>query len=110
VLPGGGLIIDTPGMRELQLWDVGTAMGETFGDVEALAAGCHFTDCRHRGEPRCAVAAAVAGGVLDAHRLESYLKLKDEVARLGREQEDRARIDQRRRSRTPGKRPAQKRL
>ncbi len=55
VLPGGGLLIDTPGMRELQLWDVGDAVRETFDDVETLAAACHFTDCRHRDEPRCAV-------------------------------------------------------
>ena len=51
VLPGRGLLIDTPGMRELQLWDVSDALEETFDDIEALAAACHFTDCRHRGEP-----------------------------------------------------------
>jgi ribosome biogenesis GTPase len=110
VLPGGGLIIDTPGMRELQLWDAGTSMRETFDDIEALAARCHFTDCRHRGEPRCAVAAAVAEGVVDERRLESYLKLRDEVERLGQQQEERAQIEQRRRSRTSGKRPSPKRL
>ena len=74
VLPNGGLIIDTPGMRELQLWDVGEAVRETFDDIEALAAGCHFTDCRHRDEPRCAVKAAVEDGRLAADRLESYLQ------------------------------------
>jgi ribosome biogenesis GTPase len=80
VLPDGGLIIDTPGMRELQLWDVGEAVRETFEDVAALGAACHFTDCRHRGEPRCAVKAAVIEGTLAAERLESYLKLQDELA------------------------------
>jgi ribosome biogenesis GTPase / thiamine phosphate phosphatase len=82
VLPDGGLIIDTPGMRELQLWDVGEAVRETFDDIDALAAGCHFTNCRHREEPRCAVKAAVAEGTLPAARLASYVKLQDELAEL----------------------------
>jgi ribosome biogenesis GTPase / thiamine phosphate phosphatase len=91
MLPGGGLIIDTPGMRELQLWDASEAVRETFDDIEAVAAGCHFTDCRHRDEPRCAVKAAVADGTLRADRLHSYLKLQDELADLARQQEERAR-------------------
>jgi len=91
VLPGGGLIIDTPGMRELQLWDASEAVRETFDDIEAVAAGCHFTDCRHREEPRCAVKAAVAEGTVRADRLESYVKLQDELAELARQQEERAR-------------------
>jgi ribosome biogenesis GTPase len=99
VLPNGGLIIDTPGMRELQLWDVSEAVRETFDDVEALAAGCHFTDCRHRDEPRCAVKAAVADGRLDPRRLESYHKLQVELAELARQQEERAQREQRRRPR-----------
>jgi ribosome biogenesis GTPase len=82
VLPDGGLLIDTPGMRELQLWDVGEAVRETFEDIDALAVACHFTDCRHRDEPRCAVKAAVAEGTIPAERLASYLKLRDELARL----------------------------
>jgi ribosome biogenesis GTPase len=90
-LPGGGLIIDTPGMRELQLWDAADAVRETFDDIEALAAGCHFTNCRHRDEPRCAVKAAVEEGKLPADRLDSYVKLQDELATLARQQEERAR-------------------
>ena len=82
VLPGGGLIIDTPGMRELQLWDVGDAVRETFDDIELLAPQCHFTACRHIDEPRCAVKAAVADGGLAAERLASYVKLMAEVADL----------------------------
>ena len=70
VLPHGGLIIDTPGMRELQLWDAGEAVREAFDDVEALAIGCPVTDCRHREEPRCAGKAAVAAGRFQADRLE----------------------------------------
>jgi ribosome biogenesis GTPase len=101
-LPNGGLIIDTPGMRELQLWDVNEAVRETFDDIEALAPGCHFTDCRHRGEPRCAVKAAVAEGRVPPERLESYLKLRDELAELTRQQEEKAMLDGKRRSRRRG--------
>jgi len=97
-LPGGGLLIDTPGMRELQLWDVGEAVKETFEDIEAMASECRFTDCRHRDEPRCAVKTAVADGRLDASRFESYLKLQDEVAVLGRQQDERAQLEEKRRS------------
>ena len=89
VLPDGGLIVDTPGMRELQLWDAGGAVRETFDEIEALAPQCHFADCRHRDEPRCAVKAAVADGTIAADRLESYLKLQEELAELARQQEER---------------------
>src|SRR5262249_50246128 len=85
ILPDGGLIIDTPGMRELQLWDVAQAVLETFDDIETLAAHCYFTDCRHRGEPRCAVAAAEQEGRLAPGRLESYLKLQEELAHLAKQ-------------------------
>jgi len=91
VLPGGGLVIDTPGMRELQLWDAGDSVRETFDEIEALAPGCHFTDCRHRDEPRCAVKAAVAEGKVAAGRLESYIKVQEELATLARQQEERPR-------------------
>ncbi len=103
VLPSGGLMIDTPGMRELQLWDVGASVRETFEDVEALAAECRFTDCRHRDEPRCAVKAAVTDGRLPAQRLESYLKLQDELAFLARQQDQRAQIEDKRRAKVMGK-------
>ena len=82
VLPGGGLMIDTPGMRELQLWDASESVRGTFEDVEALAGECHFTDCRHRGEPRCAVKTAVDEGRIPPDRLASYLQLQDELAYL----------------------------
>ena len=97
MLPGGGLIIDTPGMRELQLWDAAGAVRETFEEIEALAAGCHFTDCRHRDEPRCAVKAAIADGQVSAERLESYLKLQDELTGLAKQQDERAELDEKRR-------------
>ena len=98
VLPNGGLVIDTPGMRELQLWDAGEAVRETFDDLEALAGGCRFTDCRHLDEPQCAVKAAVGDGRLAAARLESYLKLQAELLILARQQEERALLEQKRRS------------
>jgi ribosome biogenesis GTPase len=98
VLPDGGLIIDTPGMRELQLWDVSEAVRETFEDVESLAHGCYFGNCRHRDEPRCAVKAAVAEGQLPAERLQSYVKLQDELAELARQRDERDLLEERRRS------------
>jgi ribosome biogenesis GTPase len=102
-LPNGGFLIDTPGMRELQLWDVGEAVSETFDDIEALAADCRFSDCRHRDEPRCAVKAAVEDGRLSAARLGSYLKLQDELGYLARQQDERAQLEQKRRSKIMGK-------
>ena len=104
ILPEGGLIVDTPGMRELQLWDVADAVRETFDDVEVVAAACHFTNCRHRDEPRCAVKAAVAEGRLSGARVDSYLKLQDELATLARDQEERAQIEEKRRGK--GSRPS----
>ena len=92
MVPGGGLIIDTPGMRELQLWDAADAVRETFDEIEALAAGCHFTDCRHREEPRCAVKAAIDDGRLEAERLESYVKLQNELDDLARRKEEYVRL------------------
>ena len=82
VLPAGGLLIDTPGMRELQLWEATTALDETFGDIRALAEGCHFRDCRHETEPRCAVREAVDRGELAPERRESYLRLLNELDTL----------------------------
>jgi ribosome biogenesis GTPase / thiamine phosphate phosphatase len=76
-LPGGALLVDTPGLRELQLWD--GALDEAFADVDALAAECRFSDCGHDSEPGCAVQAAIAAGELDAARLASYRKLEREL-------------------------------
>lgn len=103
VLPGGGLMIDTPGMRELQLWDASGSVRETFDDIEALAGSCHFTDCRHRDEPRCAVKGAVDEGRIEPDRLASYLKLQDELAYLARQQDERAQIEEKRRGKIGAK-------
>jgi ribosome biogenesis GTPase / thiamine phosphate phosphatase len=80
VLPGGGLVIDTPGLREIQLWDAGAeALDATFADVEELAADCRFGDCTHTHEPDCAVLAAVESGELASDRLQSWRKLQREL-------------------------------
>jgi ribosome biogenesis GTPase len=98
-LPQGGLLIDNPGMRELQLWDEDANLDGAFTDIAALAEQCFFADCRHQQEPRCAVKQAVADGVLDANRLANYEKLHRELAylesrhdaRLERERKDEVR-------------------
>jgi ribosome biogenesis GTPase len=92
-LPGGGLVIDTPGIRELQLWD-GGGIDEAFADVEDLAAACRFNDCSHESEPGCAVNAALESGALTQERYDSWRKLQRELraiavradARLRREE------------------------
>jgi ribosome biogenesis GTPase len=83
-LPDGALIIDTPGLRELQLWEPESSVEGAFADVQALAAHCRFSDCRHEEEPGCAVRAAVGEGKLDPERLASLRKLQGELGRGGR--------------------------
>ena len=87
VHPGGGLIIDTPGMRELQLWAGEDDIEQSFTDIELLAGQCRFSDCTHTLEPGCAVMAAVEQGSLDEDRYRNYMKLQKEVRRLQRFQE-----------------------
>jgi ribosome biogenesis GTPase / thiamine phosphate phosphatase len=90
VVPEGGIVIDTPGLRELQLWSESSdGLGEAFQDVADLAATCRFSDCRHETEPGCAVRAAIRSGALPADRLESYRKLQRELARLERRRDAR---------------------
>jgi ribosome biogenesis GTPase len=79
LLPSGALILDTPGMRELGLWDADAGVAAAFADVESLMTQCRFSDCHHRAEPGCAVRAALDGGTLDAARWESYGKLQREL-------------------------------
>ena len=78
-LPGGGAVVDGPGIRELRLWD-GAGLARAFQDLAEVATGCRFADCRHQGEPGCAVAAAVLAGALDPARVESHAKLARELA------------------------------
>jgi ribosome biogenesis GTPase len=95
LVPDGGVIIDTPGMRELQLWAGDDALGSTFADVEKLATECRFRDCGHSGEPDCAIRAALASGALSEARYESYVKLRRELAYLARRDDVVARLAER---------------
>jgi ribosome biogenesis GTPase len=99
VLPAGGLLIDTPGMRELQLWDVGESLHDTFDDIRQAAAGCHFRDCRHDTEPRCAVKNAVEAGVLPRERLQNFIRLQRELDQLAARQDERLTLESKRRDR-----------
>ncbi len=80
LLPGGGLLLDTPGMRALGLWEAPAGMEQAFADITALGAGCRFSDCAHRAEPGCAVEAAVDDGALEGARLDAFRTLQDELA------------------------------
>lgn len=100
ILPGGALVIDTPGMRELQLWEAGSSFGQTFRDIEELARDCRFRDCQHVGEPSCAVTRAANEGSLQPERLASFRKLQEELDRLAVQQDQRARTLERRRVRS----------
>jgi ribosome biogenesis GTPase / thiamine phosphate phosphatase len=77
-LPNGAMVIDTPGLRELQLWDAADGVSGAFADIDELAAECRFRDCQHKREPGCAVRAAIEGGALDQARLENRRKLERE--------------------------------
>ena len=77
-LPNGAFVIDTPGMRELGMWDSGGGIDTAFADIEALSRACRYSDCTHNGEPGCAVRKALEDGTLDRARWNSYLKLKTE--------------------------------
>ncbi len=78
-LKAGGMVIDTPGMRELQLWEGEEGLSETFADIEALSEKCRFKDCSHNNEPGCGVMAALETGTLSPERYQSYLKLQKEI-------------------------------
>lgn len=91
VLPGGGLLIDNPGMRELALWLDGDGLRRAFADVDALAGGCRFRDCSHGHEPGCAVRQAVDDGLLDEARLTSFDRLQREVEATERRRDERRR-------------------
>ncbi|MFE0256923.1 ribosome small subunit-dependent GTPase A [Streptomyces sp. NPDC059010] len=81
-LPGGGVLIDTPGLRGVGLWDAETGVGQVFSEIEELAEECRFHDCAHESEPGCAVLAAIDAGTLPVRRLESYRKLLRENQRI----------------------------
>lgn len=96
VLPGGGVLIDTPGLRGVGLWDAGSGVGQVFSEIEELAGGCRFHDCAHESEPGCAVLEAVGTGALPERRLESYRKLLRENQRIVAKTDARLRAEIRR--------------
>ena len=94
-LPQGGMIIDTPGLREAQLWEGDAALGEVFEDIELLTLQCRFTDCGHDSEPGCAIKAALDAGTLDAARFRSYRKLQRELRAVAAKTDARIRLEER---------------
>jgi ribosome biogenesis GTPase len=94
-LPSGGMIIDTPGLREAQLWEGDDALSGVFKDIEALALGCRFADCSHETEPGCAIKAAIVAGSLDPERFRSYRKLQRELRAVAARSDERLRAEDR---------------
>jgi ribosome biogenesis GTPase len=92
VLPGGGLLIDTPGIRELQLWGTQEDLDENFDDVAELISQCQYANCQHNGEPGCAIQAALKSGQLAPAHYASYLKMKAELGNLRQKNAVRARM------------------
>jgi len=90
LLPGGGSVIDTPGMREINVWGDEASLDNAFEDISALAANCRFSDCRHDKEPDCAVREALRSGKLDAKHFKSYQQLQRELQHLAARQEGKA--------------------
>ncbi len=90
ILPSGGLLIDTPGMREIQFWNGSEGFKETFTEIDELASLCRFRDCQHDTEPGCAVQQALLNGTLDEERFDSYQKLQQELAYMTRKQDKKA--------------------
>lgn len=103
ILPQGGMIIDTPGMRELQLWDADEGLRTAFSDVESFAARCQFRDCHHGNEPGCAVREAVQRGELDPARLASFIKLGREVRYNEAQLDDNAMLNRKRNDKVANK-------
>ncbi|WP_226677694.1 ribosome small subunit-dependent GTPase A [Mesobacillus jeotgali] len=94
LLPGGAILIDTPGMREIQLWSSEEGIIESFADIEQYAEACKFRDCSHKNEPGCAVRSAISEGHLDENRLVSYKKLQKELAYIDRKLDKKAQADE----------------
>jgi ribosome biogenesis GTPase / thiamine phosphate phosphatase len=94
-LPGGGMVIDTPGLREAQLWEGEDALSGVFEDIEALAMRCRFADCSHETEPGCAIKAAIDAETLDPERFRSYRKLQRELRAVAAKSDARLRAEDR---------------
>lgn len=91
MLPQGGMIIDTPGMRELGMWDVSEGISETFEDVTRYFGSCRFSNCTHTGEPGCAVQAAIQAGEISRKRYEDYCKILQDAVVVTKTRQDRTR-------------------
>lgn len=100
MLPDGGLLMDTPGLRELGLWHAGEGMLNAFPDVEELAGRCHFSNCTHTHELKCAVLAAVERGDLAPERYESYIRLQSELDQLEEKQTIQGYLEKKRKTKT----------
>ena len=101
LLPSGAILVDTPGLRSVGLWDADEGFEEAFADIETLAADCRFADCAHRAEPGCAVREAVATGALDRDRLDAYLRLDAELDQLADRDVERKRDARKRANQRP---------
>jgi ribosome biogenesis GTPase / thiamine phosphate phosphatase len=93
-VPEGGVLIDTPGMREIQLWGDEENLKSAFEDIDLIAKDCRFTDCQHLNEPGCAISQAISNGNLDAGRFQSYQKLQREIQHLEMRQSDQGRLEE----------------
>lgn len=94
MLPEGGMIIDTPGMRELQLWEGGDGLSDVFADIEALFGTCRFSDCKHESEPGCAIREAIESGKIDEDKYQNYIKMQKEVKYFERRKDNKALIEE----------------
>ncbi len=99
-LDNGTILMDTPGMRELGIWDDGSGIDQTFSDITKLETQCKFRNCSHKSEPGCAIQTAIADGDLDAKRYESYVKLKKEAAYNLQKAARKERMSEKRKTRT----------
>ena len=94
LLPEGGLVMDTPGMRSLSLWEADTGMEVLYGDIENLITQCRFFDCKHEYEPGCAIQEALKNGIIDHKRWENWLKLQKEIKFLEAKKEGKLRLQE----------------
>ncbi len=97
LLPKGGILIDTPGLRELQLWNDDKGLSRAFDDIEELSNGCRFKNCQHDTEPDCAVRQGLDDGVITNRRWQSYLKLKKELSYVASRQDERGKLTEKKR-------------
>ncbi|ADU32389.1 ribosome small subunit-dependent GTPase A [Evansella cellulosilytica] len=104
LLQEGGVLIDTPGMREIQLWESEEGLKQSFDDIQSMSLACHFRDCKHEHEPRCAIQSAIMEGTLDRHRYNSYLKLQKEQDYIEKKAVEKAKLADRQRKKEKNRR------